>query len=181
MTAVARPGRIPSGTTTEYDEGIDLDPSLLSGGAPSGDGGIYRCNPDCWSRQDTSESGGYVDSIGTPTASLKNEIEFIDTSIGQMVAELKTQHLINSTLIIITAKHGQSPVDSSRYVRDGSDDPATLLSSYLAPSENSAIGPTEDDVALLWLANSSEHLRRRRARLRPLPRVSGKPATSRAS
>jgi hypothetical protein len=104
-----------------------------------------------------SESGGYTDSIGTPTASLKNEIVFVDTSIGQMVAALKAQRLLNSTLIIITAKHGQSPVDSSRYVRDGSpNDPATILSSYLAPSENSAIGPTEDDVALLWLANSSD-------------------------
>jgi Type I phosphodiesterase / nucleotide pyrophosphatase len=103
-----------------------------------------------------SESGGYVDSVGTPSASLKNEIEFVDTSIGQMVAQLKARHLINSTLIIITAKHGQSPVDSSRYVRDGSNDPATILSSYLASSEKSAIGPTEDDVALLWLANSSD-------------------------
>jgi hypothetical protein len=103
-----------------------------------------------------SESGGYTDSIGTPSLSLKNEIEFIDSSIGQMVAALKAQHLIDSTMIIVTAKHGQSPVDSSRYVRDGSNDPATLLSSFLAPSENSAIGPTEDDVALLWLADSSE-------------------------
>jgi len=73
-----------------------------------------------------------------------------------MVSALKAQHLIDSTLIIVTAKHGQSPVDSSRYVRDGSNDPATLLSSFLAPSENSAIGPTEDDVALLWLADSNE-------------------------
>jgi hypothetical protein len=102
-----------------------------------------------------SVTGGYTDSIGTPSASLMQEIQFIDASIGQMVAELTTQKLIDSTLIIITAKHGQSPVDSSRYVRDGSDDPATLLSTFLAPSENSAIGPTEDDVALLWLANSS--------------------------
>jgi Type I phosphodiesterase / nucleotide pyrophosphatase len=103
-----------------------------------------------------SESGGYTDSIGTSSLSLKNEIEFIDSSIGQMVAALKAQHLIDSTLIIVTAKHGQSPVDSSRYVRDGSNDPATLLSSFLAPSENSAIGPTEDDVVLLWLSESSE-------------------------
>ena len=102
-----------------------------------------------------SESGGYVDSIGTPSASLLQEIQFVDTQIGRMVTELKAQNLLDSTLIIITAKHGQSPVDSSRYVRDGSDDPATLLSTFLAPSENSAIGPTEDDVALLWLANSS--------------------------
>jgi hypothetical protein len=103
-----------------------------------------------------SESGGYADSIGTPTASLLQEIAFVDTSIGQMVAALKAQNLLDSTMIIITAKRGQSPVDSSRYVRDGSDDPATLLSALLAPSEDSAIGPTEDDVALLWLANSSE-------------------------
>ena len=106
-----------------------------------------------------SEKGGYVDSIGTPSESLLKEIEFVDTSIGQMVAELKKQSrgLFNSTLIIITAKHGQSPIDSSRYIRNGSpNDPATILSSFLAPSENSAIGPTEDDVALLWLAHSSE-------------------------
>ena len=101
--------------------------------------------------------GGYTDSIGTPTGSLLQEIEFVDSSIGQMVAELKTQHLIDSTLIIITAKHGQSPIDSSRYIPDGApNDPATILSSYLAPSENSALGPTEDDVALLWLENSSD-------------------------
>jgi len=102
-----------------------------------------------------SSSGGYADSIGTPSASLLQEIEFVDTEIGDMVNALKAQNLIDTTLVIITAKHGQSPVDASRYVRDGSNDPATLLSSYLAPSENSAIGPTEDDVALLWLANSS--------------------------
>jgi hypothetical protein len=53
-----------------------------------------------------SQSGGYTDSIGTPSLSLKNEIEFVDNSIGMMVSELKKQGLLNSTLIIITAKHG---------------------------------------------------------------------------
>ena len=33
---------------------------------------------------------------------------FVDAGIGQMVAELKKQGLLESTLIIITAKHGQS-------------------------------------------------------------------------
>ena len=36
-----------------------------------------------------SETGGYADSIGTPTASLKNEIEFIDASIGAMVSAIE--------------------------------------------------------------------------------------------
>jgi hypothetical protein len=103
-----------------------------------------------------SEQGGYVDSIGTPSDSLLQEIEFVDNSVGMMVSELQKQGLSDSTLIIITAKHGQSPIDTSRYDADGPpNDPATILTSYLAPSENSAIGPTEDDVALLWLADSA--------------------------
>jgi arylsulfatase A-like enzyme len=103
-----------------------------------------------------SEKGGYLDNIGTPSPSLFKEIEFVDNSIGMMVAELKKQGLFDSTLIIVSAKHGQSPIDSSRYNPNGSpNDPATILASFLAPTENSAIGPTEDDVALLWLADSA--------------------------
>ena len=104
-----------------------------------------------------STSGGYTDSIGTPSASLLKEIEFVDTEIGAMVNALKAQNLISSTLIIITAKHGQAPVDTSRYVANGSpNDPASILSSFLPASETTGIGPTEDDVALLWLKNSSD-------------------------
>ena len=99
-----------------------------------------------------SHKGGYTDSIGTPSPSLLKEIEFVDRSIGSMVNELAAQHLLKSTLIIVTAKHGQSPVDSSRYQANGSpNDPASLLASCLPDSELNQIGPTEDDVALLWL------------------------------
>jgi hypothetical protein len=49
---------------------------------------------------------------------VKNEIELIDTSIEQRVAALKAQRrLLDSTLIMIAAKYGQAPVDSSRYLR----------------------------------------------------------------
>ena len=102
-----------------------------------------------------STSGGYTDSIGTPSASLLQEIEFVDTEIGDMVNELKTEKLIDSTLVIITAKHGQSPVDTSRYVPNGSpNDPVSLIASCLPDSEVNQIGPTEDDVALLWLKST---------------------------
>jgi hypothetical protein len=104
-----------------------------------------------------STRGGYTDSIGTPSASLFQEIEFVDRAIGMMVEELKDQRLDNSTLIIITAKHGQSPVDSSRYQPNGSpNDPATILETCLPDSELNQIGPTEDDVALLWLKSSCD-------------------------
>src|SRR5215472_6251540 len=40
------PEATPPGTTTEYDEGIDLDQTKLNGGAPSGDGGVNSINPN---------------------------------------------------------------------------------------------------------------------------------------
>ena len=101
-----------------------------------------------------SSKGGYLDSKGTVSKSLRQEIMFVDRSIGMMVSELKKQGLLDSTLIVITAKHGQSPVDSSRYRANGSpNDPASILSACLPDSETgNQIGPTEDDVALIWLA-----------------------------
>ena len=35
-----------TGTTTEFDEGIDIDQTQLNGGAPSGDGGINSIDAD---------------------------------------------------------------------------------------------------------------------------------------
>jgi hypothetical protein len=72
-----------------------------------------------------SLTGGYKDSIGTPTANLLSEIQFVDTSIGQMISALKNAGVYGSTLIVITAKHGQSPVDSSRYTGITSAGPVT--------------------------------------------------------
>ena len=59
--------------------------------------------------------GGYQDAAGNPTPKLLSEIEFADAAIGQMVEALQDQHLRESTTIIITAKHGQSPIDPARF------------------------------------------------------------------
>jgi Type I phosphodiesterase / nucleotide pyrophosphatase len=112
-------------------------------------------------------SGGYLDAEGTPSALLLNEIQFTDQAIGEWVKELKKQDLCDSTLIIITAKHGQSPVDSSRYlgISNSTNDPITTspatildnagcLPSSESPSNPTGIGATEDDVSLIWLNKS---------------------------
>jgi Type I phosphodiesterase / nucleotide pyrophosphatase len=113
-------------------------------------------------------TGGYQDNIGTPTTALLGEIQFADSSIGKMVAELKKRGLYQSTLIVISAKHGQSPIASAHYLGIStvpndpiSTSPATILDSLLPLSEppsNSppGIGPTEDDISLLWLSDSSQ-------------------------
>ncbi len=107
-------------------------------------------------------TGGYLDAAGTPSAALINEFQFVDASIGAFVNELKKQGLFNSTLIVITAKHGQSPIDPSRYVGQTikGTSPVTLLSNagFIPFSESTnnptGIGPTEDDVSLVWLRSS---------------------------
>ncbi|HEV3512205.1 MAG TPA: alkaline phosphatase family protein [Candidatus Sulfotelmatobacter sp.] len=109
-------------------------------------------------------TGGYLDAQGTPSAVLLNEFQFVDASIGAWVRELKKQGLYDSTLIVITAKHGQSPIDPARYVGQtiNGTSPATLLSNagYIPYSESTnnptGIGPTEDDVSLLWLISPAD-------------------------
>src|SRR6516165_3121951 len=113
-------------------------------------------------------TGGYLDNIGTPTQALLGEIEFADNAIGSMVAELQKRGLYQSTLVIISAKHGQSPIDSARYLGIGvpptspiTTSPATILDALLPLSERPSnsppgIGPTEDDISLIWLSDSTQ-------------------------
>jgi arylsulfatase A-like enzyme len=107
-------------------------------------------------------TGGYLDGTGTPTTPLLGEIQFADHSIGLMVNALKSANLLDSTLIIITAKHGQSPIDSSRYTGITTSGPVTTSPATIldnagclplseSPSNPTGIGPTEDDVSLVWL------------------------------
>jgi hypothetical protein len=103
--------------------------------------------------------GGYTDAAGTPTPSMLGEIEFVDGAIGQWVSALKKNHLYDSTTIIITAKHGQSPVDTHRFFPipghsglNGTPPSAILGAAFLPDSYLNQLGPTEDDVSLLWLS-----------------------------
>ncbi len=111
-------------------------------------------------------TGGYQDALGTPSAELLGEIQFVDASIGKMVAELTKKGLLDSTLIVITAKHGQSPVDPKRFYPipghsgGNGQSPATIIAGLLpyseSPSNPNGIGPTEDDISLLWLADQGQ-------------------------
>jgi hypothetical protein len=119
-------------------------------------------------------TGGYLDNEGRPTPALLSEIEFADASIGKMMDALAARGLSQSTLIVISAKHGQSPIDSSRYLGISTvpndpitTSPAMILNNLLPPSEQPfppgdptgnppQIGPTEDDISLIWLADPTQ-------------------------
>jgi Type I phosphodiesterase / nucleotide pyrophosphatase len=119
--------------------------------------------PSSADRTDTN-SGGYEDAQGTPRPKMLAEIQFVDAAIGQMVAALKSQGLLHKTVIIITAKHGQSPIDPNRFFpipgsTGNNGKPPSAIISALLPAvfndPNNALGIAEDDISQLWLADSN--------------------------
>ena len=105
------------------------------------------------------KGNGYSDVLGTPgegpagasagdSGGLLGELEFVDQMLGLMVNELKKQGLLSSTLIIVGAKHGQSPIDVQKKVAIGGGQPQTLIGSPEAFD-------ISDDGSLIWLIDPS--------------------------
>jgi Type I phosphodiesterase / nucleotide pyrophosphatase len=129
-------------------------------GAPAQTPAVFGMNfQSVYIGQSVSEpgvgNGGYQNAAAAPSIELLREVEFVDASIGEIVGALKRSGIYDETLLIVTAKHGDSPIDTAHYVADGANTPATLLGSAIPYSESplntSGIGATEDDVSVLWL------------------------------
>ena len=97
--------------------------------------------------------GGYVDGDGTPSADLENALEHTDRSLGKMMDALEDRGLAEKTLVVLTAKHGQSPIDPAQ-VRKIDD--ALLTSTVNSVAPNLLAGMSDDDGALLWLSDQSK-------------------------
>src|ERR1700730_10861688 len=95
------------------------------------------------------KSAGYTDPMATPTADLANAIKFVDTSIGQMAKALKDVDLSENTLVIVSAKHGQSPIDRTKRVML---DDGTVIAGPIGSNFAFDIG---DDGVLIWLKDNS--------------------------
>jgi hypothetical protein len=96
----------------------------------------------------TGLKGGYTDVLGTPSQALAGELDFVDQSIGRFVQELKAQRLYDSTLIIVSAKHGQSPIDGTKRRGIGGGQPTAAIGSADAFD-------ISDDGSLIWLTDPS--------------------------
>jgi len=103
--------------------------------------------------------GGYTDAAGTPTAVLQNALDDVDAALGKMVTELTNKNLLDSTLIIVSAKHGQAPIDRSKLAMENSTGDAGMVTDPL-PTINS-VDPTVDNVPSVFQnPNSGNHLAR---------------------
>ncbi len=95
-------------------------------------------------------SGG-IAADGTPSTDLQDALKHTDQSVGEIVNALKQQGLYDSTLIVLTAKHGQNPrVGSAKLVKDD------VFTNDLAGLGINVAQATQDDVALLWLKDQSQ-------------------------
>ncbi|GAB5589529.1 hypothetical protein Unana1_04429 [Umbelopsis nana] len=54
---------------------------------------------------------GYKDGNATPTPEIEEALTHTDAALGQVVASLKSAGLFNKTIIVLGAKHGESPID----------------------------------------------------------------------
>jgi hypothetical protein len=95
--------------------------------------------------------GGYVTSTLAFTPQLAGGVKSVDGALGSMVAELKAKGKLGSTEIIITAKHGQSPIDPSKLAKIGHAENKVVTNAGVDIAQS-----TDDDIALMWLKNQSQ-------------------------
>jgi len=95
--------------------------------------------------------GGYEPTTLQFTPQLSGAISFVDQSLGSMVSELKAKGKLSSTEIIVTAKHGQSPIDPSKLAKIGHAEAKVVTNAGVAIAQN-----TDDDISLMWLQDQSQ-------------------------
>jgi hypothetical protein len=95
--------------------------------------------------------GGYLPHTLDFTPQLASALSFVDDSLGKMAKALRDQGLAGSTEFVITAKHGQSPIDPTKLAK-----PGDVISPILAAAGVDIAQITTDDTALVWLKDQSQ-------------------------
>jgi hypothetical protein len=114
-------------------------------GVPS----LFGMNFQAISMAQKMKGFGYQDGNGTPTEGLMDAFVHTDQSIGKMMDALKKERLWDSTLIIVTAKHGDVPIDPAQlHLAD-----LNLIPNLVKTIDPNLLLNAEQDgsVALLWL------------------------------
>src|SRR6185295_5175306 len=115
------------------------------------------------------QPGGYKDGAGTPTDVLAYALQQTDEALGDIIQALKSQGIYESTLFIVTAKHGQSPINPVKVNKpghftdlvatlpDATTNPAAIILANVAACSSGPCGLVQDDdVALIWLPDQSK-------------------------
>lgn len=110
----------------------------------------------------TPQAGGYqwVKGHLVPGPVLSSALDYVNAQLGRMVTEIHKDGLANSTTIIVTAKHGQSPQDPKKLVtvKDGPIiDAINAAWAQTHPSNTKLIvAGTDDDLWQSYLSDNSQ-------------------------
>lgn len=104
--------------------------------------------------------GGYETDGVTPGPLLRRALAYINTKVGSMLAALHARHLADSTTVILSAKHGQSPTKPSALTRipdgpiiDGLDE--AWAAAHPSATEPLVAFSINDDAIVIWLNDRS--------------------------
>jgi arylsulfatase A-like enzyme len=137
--------------TVSVAQKIRMTPTTLIG--PDANGNYTTSAP---------QPGGYELVKGQPVPGpvLSSALGYVDAQLGRMVSEIQKDGLANSTTIIVTAKHGQSPIDPRKLitVRDGPIISAINAAwAQIHPGNTSLIvAGTDDDLWQSYLSDRSQ-------------------------
>lgn len=107
------------------------------------------------------QAGGYrwVNGTLVPGPVLSGAFDYVDAELGRMVARIRKDGLADSTTIIVTAKHGQSPVNPEQLVTVDDGPIISAINEAWAKThpDNSTliVAGTDDDVWQSYLSDNS--------------------------
>jgi hypothetical protein len=122
----------------------------------------------CPQSRHTGKPGGYIDGAGTPTEVLAFGLQKTDEALRDMIQALKNRGIYDSTLFIVSAKHGQSPINPVKVNKPGHfanlvaalPDSGNAGAQAIINAGNCATGPCgfvmDDDIALIWLQDQGK-------------------------
>ncbi len=114
---------------------------------------IFGMNFQAVSVAQKNKGNGYANAEGEPSPGLASALEATDAALASIKAALAEEKLESSTLFIVTAKHGQSPIDpSKRRIVDGKS-----IKKWIEEATPGVVASiTTDDVGLIWLKDKSK-------------------------
>jgi arylsulfatase A-like enzyme len=105
-------------------------------------------------------NGGYLPGTTTPGTLLQHALDYINTQLQTFDSELQAQGLSDSTAIVLSAKHGQSPQDPNQLTRikDGPiiDAINAAWTAAHPGAGNLIIAGTDDDAWMSYLSDTSK-------------------------
>ena len=105
-------------------------------------------------------AGGYLPGTDTPGPLVSRALNYINAKLTAMASELQARGLSGSTAIILSAKHGQSPIDPLKLTRINDAQLIDGVNSAWEAAHPGAgplvLGGTDDDAIMWWLTDRSQ-------------------------